>query len=176
MIKNGIIIQGSSRSHGDTRKISEFIISSSPEPLEFIDLLNFEINHYDYNHRHQGDDFFKIIEKLLKYDSWIFITPVYWYSMSGVMKVFLDRFTDLLKVRKNYGRQLKGKNLAMVSCSNDKDRTSGFELPFINTAAYLEMNFSGEIHTWVSDGEISEESRQLIQKFISDFQDTAGTT
>ena len=34
----------------------------------------------------------------------IFVTPVYWYAMSGRMKVFFDRWTDLLKIDKDTGR------------------------------------------------------------------------
>ncbi len=44
-----------------------------------------------------------------KYDVLIFATPVYWYSMSGIMKVFFDRITDLLTIKKDIGRKLKGK-------------------------------------------------------------------
>ena len=44
-----------------------------------------------------------------KYDTWIFVTPVYWYSMSGQMKIFLDRITDLLKWHKDEGRKIRGK-------------------------------------------------------------------
>ncbi|MCP4458779.1 MAG: NAD(P)H-dependent oxidoreductase [Cytophagales bacterium] len=36
-------------------------------------------------------------------------TPVYWYSMSGIMKVFLDRIYDVLTIEKELGRKLHGK-------------------------------------------------------------------
>ena len=50
-----------------------------------------------------------------KYDTIIFATPVYWYSMSGILKVFIDRITDLLTIEKELGRKLRGKKMAVVS-------------------------------------------------------------
>ena len=37
-----------------------------------------------------------LIPIIEKYDTLIFATPVYWYSMSGIMKVFFDRKNDNL--------------------------------------------------------------------------------
>ena len=43
-------------------------------------------NYYDYEYKNQNDDFLPTIKKILAYDLILFITPVYWYSMSGIMK------------------------------------------------------------------------------------------
>ncbi|QQU01999.1 NAD(P)H-dependent oxidoreductase [Myroides odoratus] len=43
----------------------------------------------EYSFQNKEDDFFVVVEHLVnKYDILIFVIPVYWYSMSGVMKIF----------------------------------------------------------------------------------------
>ncbi|HJK86181.1 MAG TPA: NAD(P)H-dependent oxidoreductase [Candidatus Megaira endosymbiont of Nemacystus decipiens] len=108
-----IIIFGSSRSHGNTRKIIDEI--TRDHSLPFIDLNDFEITPFDYEHRNKGDDFIPLIEKIVNYDTMIIATPVYWYQMSTQHKIFFDRFSDLLKIRKDLGRKLRGKNLFVIS-------------------------------------------------------------
>ena len=56
-----------------------------------------------------------------KYDTIIFATPVYWYSMSGTLKTFFDRLSDLLHYKKELGRQMRGKKMAMISNSGEND-------------------------------------------------------
>jgi len=58
----------------------------------------------------------------------------------------------LVTIRKELGRQLKGTNLIVVSCSNDNDMGEGFALPFSQTAHYMEMHFKGHFHVWRENG------------------------
>jgi hypothetical protein len=74
-----IIIFGSSRSDGNTRKIIDEIIRD--HSLTFIDLNDFEITPFDYEHKNKGDDFIPLIEKIMNYDTMIIATPVYWYQI-----------------------------------------------------------------------------------------------
>ncbi|MFM8490444.1 MAG: NAD(P)H-dependent oxidoreductase [Candidatus Methylopumilus sp.] len=68
-----VIIFGSSRSFGNTRKVIDDILGSSE--IGLFDLNNFDISPFDYEHRNQSDDFIPLIEKLLAYDTWIIGTP-----------------------------------------------------------------------------------------------------
>lgn len=52
-----------------------------------------------------NDDFRIVVDKVLKRDIIVFLTPVYWYSMSGRMKNLIDRLTSL----ENVGKMLDGK-------------------------------------------------------------------
>ena len=56
--------------------------------------------------------------------------------MSGILKVFFDRMSDLLHYKKELGRKLRGKEMAMISNSAGNDRREGFEMPFIESAKY----------------------------------------
>jgi multimeric flavodoxin WrbA len=160
-----VIIQGSSRSKGDTNKVVNYI--ATKYDCDVIDLYIKNIGHYDYNYNNINDDFTPLITEIIKkYDTIIFATPVYWYTMSGVLKVFFDRLSDLIRIHKDLGRQLRGKNMAMISSSNHNDLKDGFAMPFRESANYLGMTYLGNAHAWVEDGIINPEAKALIETFI----------
>jgi len=141
-----VIIVASSRKDGNTNDLAQKLIELSG--WDIINLLDYNISHFDYDHKNTEDDFLPLIEKLiLTYDHFIFVTPVYWYSMSGVLKVFFDRFTDLLTIRKELGRKLKGKKMSVITTSTGDHLDDVFWIPFKETAQYLEMNFIATLHT-----------------------------
>lgn len=110
--------------------------------LEIIDLLDFKISPYKYKSSEQEDDFIAIIEKIIDADRVIFATPVYWYAMSGVMKDFIDRFSDLLGGKhKELGEKLYGKKIDLLSTGSDLEIPNGFSVPFNLTTTYFGMDF-----------------------------------
>lgn len=54
------------------------------------------------------DDFKLVMEKMLDSDIIVFLTPVYWYSMSGRMKNLIDRLTSLENVNKMLDGKIGG--------------------------------------------------------------------
>ncbi|TRX38158.1 NAD(P)H-dependent oxidoreductase [Flavobacterium sp. ZT3R18] len=140
-----VIIVGSSRSKGNTSKIVDEI--SIQINADVIDLRDYSISYYDYESKNVADDFLPLIKSILeKYDTLIFATPIYWYSMSGIMKVFFDRFSDLIRIEKETGRELRGKNFAVISNSHDNEIDFDFYIPFRKSAEYLGMNYLGDKH------------------------------
>ncbi|MFH6770292.1 flavodoxin family protein [Gaetbulibacter aquiaggeris] len=158
-----IIVQGSSRNNGNTNKIVQ-ILQKYLE-CDLIDLSECDIRQYDYENRNKNDDFLTTIKKIVEYDLIIFATPVYWYSMSGTLKTFFDRITDCLKIDKETGRKLRGKNMAAISCGSDSHENEGFFIPFEKSAEYLGMNYFGHIHTWIEEKEPSDSTLDLIKDF-----------
>jgi len=145
MTSKTVIIMASARSEGNTATMAERI--GGHLKADVIDLRSFKIGHYDYEHNYQEDDFIDLFRnRIIIAETIIFATPVYWYSMSGRMKVFLDRMTDLLKIEKDLGRQLKGKNLAIFTTSNGGNIGEDFWRPFSETADYLGMNYLTNTH------------------------------
>jgi multimeric flavodoxin WrbA len=154
-----LVILGSSRKDGDTRKIVDELIEISG--WDVIDLNDYDFSYYDYEHKNLDDDYLDLMRKIIAdYDVLIFATPVYWYSMSGIMKVFFDRITDLLDEEKDLGRKLRGKSLAAISCSGGDNLGESFWLPFSETARYLGMNYLGHTHT-VAGHDESENLRRF---------------
>ncbi|WP_299891472.1 flavodoxin family protein [uncultured Lacinutrix sp.] len=165
-MKKGIIIQGSSRSNGDTSKIVSILKTKTG--FDVVDLKTKNIGHFDYEFKNKADDFASLFKNIVtNYKVIVFVTPIYWYAMSGIMKVFFDRISDFLKLEKDYGRQLRGMDMASVSSSNDSRFYEGFEMPFENSADYLGMNYKGHLHTWIDNGSVSIEVNNNIEEFVN---------
>lgn len=98
-------------------KITTFIGSSREESNSEIlaDLVTKDINHtkidlknlsiqpiHDLRHADGGfqlvdDDYDTIINAFLESDLIIFSTPIYWYTMSGIMKNMIDRLSHAIR-------------------------------------------------------------------------------
>lgn len=145
MENKGVIIVGTSRNQGNTTRISQLI--SEKMNFDVINLNDYQISYYDYESKNIDDDFLPLIKNIIeKYDTLVFSTPVYWYSMSGVMKVFFDRFSDLIRIEKETGRKLRGKKMFVVSNNHDDEMEYDFYLPFRLSAEYLGIEYLGNHH------------------------------
>ena len=162
---NRLIIQGSSRSQGHTSHIIN--VFKKEMPFDVLDLNEMHIAPFDYEFNNTNDDFLPAIKNIANnYDLLLFATPVYWYSMSGIMKNFFDRISDCLKIEKETGRKLKGKKMAIVSVGSDDQEIPGFYVPFQKSAKYLEMQYLGHLHTWMEGACMDARVEKQIQEFI----------
>ena len=143
------VLLGSARKQGETRKAVDVLFSQ--HSTDIIDLLDYDIAHYDYEHTNQSDDFIRLAERLVGYSHIVLATPVYWYAMSGVMKVFFDRLTDLITVRKDIGRLLKGKHISLLVTGTGDELPEGFEVPFRLTCDYFDMRFVTTCYWYTGD-------------------------
>ena len=142
-----VIIVGSSRKNGNTTAVAEAI--AQQYDFSIVNLGDYNFSYYDYESLNITDDFLPLMKEIIqKYDTLIFATPIYWYSMSGVMKVFFDRFSDLIRIEKDWGRKLRDKKMAVISNSHDfeKDLDYNFYIPFVKSAEYLGMQYLGNKH------------------------------
>lgn len=161
---DAIIIFGSSRSDGNTRKYANYI--QAKLDCDLVDLVEKKINYYDYQHTNSDDDFLSIAESIINKDHIIFITPVYWYSMSARMKTFFDRLTDLTTIRKELGKSLQGKKVHLLSCSWNNKKVENFEMPFDATAKYFKMDFVQYLNVYSKGEGIPEDQFTPTDKFI----------
>ena len=142
-----VIILASARSDGNTAAIAEYLCAQLTAPI--IDLSTRSIAPFSYDNDYPAaDDFLRTFQELLPYDEWFFLTPVYWYTMSAQLKVFLDRFSDVLRYHQEWVPGLAGKSMWPICCSSDAELIPHFFTPFQLTAAYLDMIYRGELHTW----------------------------
>jgi multimeric flavodoxin WrbA len=163
-----IVIAGSSRNDGATKKLIQDL--SQLFALEAVDLNDYRFDYYDYEGKNRGDDFLPLMRKLIdNYDVLIFLTPVYWYAMSGIMKVFFDRITDLLSIEKDLGRKLRGKSMAALSVSLGGNLGEHFWLPFSESANYLGMNYLGHLHTFEEEDE-TDNLKEFYTRISDAFQ------
>ena len=134
-----IVVLGSSRGLGKTWKSVQMITEGS---IPIIDLNTAKISPYDYEHRNIDDDYLSIMKTIVEHDLIILATPVYWYSMSAQMKIFIDRLSDLLEISKDTGRKLRGKRLFVIA-SFSTSMPEGFEKPFSQTCEYMGIKYEG---------------------------------
>ena len=133
-----IIINGSHNRNGDTTKLIQEIY---PE-IACLKLIDYTIEIYNYDETYsEKDQFLEIINQILEFDEIIFATPVYWYSMSSLMKIFFDRLTDLISSQETIGRKLMGKKVRVITSSIGNHLDDNFFLPFIETANYLHLEY-----------------------------------
>ena len=85
--------------------------------------------------------------------------------MSGTMKIFFDRLSDLLYKHKDWGRKLRGKSLACLSVSNSDDIEDSFYKAFRLSADYLGMTYLGQHHAWRAHQAISSEVKNGLDDF-----------
>ncbi len=116
----------------------------------------------------KDDDFKFCFDQIIDgHELVIFATPVYWYTMSGILKNFIDRISDCLSIYRQDGRKLRGMKMAMLSCSLNDDRPKHFVEPSKLSASYLGMEYFGDIHCFM-DGELLDDtSIKRISNFAS---------
>ncbi|MDO6426026.1 flavodoxin family protein [Thalassotalea sp. 1_MG-2023] len=148
-----VIIVATSRKNGNTTKSADAL--ASVLSADIIDLTHYQLSYYDYQHQNQDDDFLTLVEQVLQYDLIVYASPVYWYAMSGQMKVFFDRLTDLLTVKKLMGRALKNKYNAVISTGAEATAPDCFVKPFALTAGYFDMIFLGNFYFPVFEQEVA---------------------
>ncbi len=147
-----LILQASARPDGDTHHVATELARRLE--ADHLDLLDFTVHYFRYEQTYPADDqFLELVDIWLRYDRIVFASPVYWYSMSGYLKVFFDRISDLLMKHKDLGRQLRGRQLAVLAVSNDGVVEECFFGPFELSAGYLGMDYGPVWRGWV-EGEV----------------------
>ena len=162
------IIYGSGKNAINTPAIAKYLSDSMA--IEKYDLKDYEFSDFDYKFENSDDDFLPLIQEIIEeYDHLIIISPVYWYSMSAVLKKFFDRISDLLKTEKDIGRQLRGKKMSVISNSGSDDQERYFFKPFELSAEYLGMQYMGDCHVVISDGNISEAVKSKLEWILESY-------
>lgn len=147
------VIYASARANGNTAKLLAYWRASASEDL-IIDLTQRSILPFSYQQDTRSDDFMETIHTLIEIKHWLWVTPVYWYSMTTWHKLFLDRMTDLLTGNKALGRKLRGKSFSVLANSASETLPACFSQTFELTANYLGMTWLGAEHVPVMNDQI----------------------
>lgn len=158
------IVLGSSRSKGNTSALAQTVQKALD--AELFDLADFQIQPYSYKTQWQ-DDFMPLMDKLLGFDRIILASPMYWYSASAQMKIFLDRLSDLLSRDKQKGRSLRGKEAALLATGYNEQPADCFEQMFELTFNYLGMKYRGMEYSSCKPEFNLSEHLQGVQTFVS---------
>ena len=151
---NVVYINGSSRKGGHTTAIGKVLSSNK----NVIHLTDYRIGFFEYDNSNSDDDFIPLIQELMENNVWVFLTPVYWYTMSGRMKVFFDRLTDLIKWNDDLSLQFNKIKWYALSCGSDSYEVPEFFKPIQLSADYLDAEYMGDVHVWKDKRKPMEEA------------------
>lgn len=166
-----LIIIGSCRLDSNTSSFVNYLFRETEHSIA--DLLSYQIAPYSYDGSYPSTDTFNhLVEKILDHELLVFATPVYWYSMSGLMKTMFDRFTDLIRIHKPLGRKLKNKHIFLLAVGSNAALPEGFCIPFINSADYLDMHYQGAIYYSTDESVTAEEKEKMKKSFTGLIQKT----
>ncbi|MEM6711792.1 MAG: NAD(P)H-dependent oxidoreductase [Pseudomonadota bacterium] len=164
-----LAILGTSRSGGNTAQALFKLVEK--QPVTCVDLNDLAIAPYHYEHAYAvEDDFHALAKRLASAETILLATPVYWYTMSAQMKVFFDRLSDLLTIRKPLGRALAGKRLSFLSVGTQAELPQGFADPFWQTCDYFDMVYHPGLYLQAEDVfEMTEGRKQIMMDFAIGF-------
>lgn len=138
------VLLGSSRKNGNTDRLAGQLVEGLDAVKLYLSDYNIQpINDYRHSERESfpDDDYLMLMEQVLKQDIIVFATPVYWYGMSGVMKTFVDRWSQsLLENRAGFRAALSAKKAFVIAIGDDEPHLKG--LPLIQQFQYI-FDFAG---------------------------------
>lgn len=159
------ILLGTSNKNGNTSALVDFVATSINASV--FKLKDYVISPFDYDHKNIDDDFIPLVKKLLEFDHIIFASPVYWYTMSAQMKIFFDRLSDLLHIKKELGRKLRGLSASVISTGSSQKPERSFEEVFINSFNYLSMDYKGMLYCYCEQKFVLSEHETDINHYYS---------
>ncbi len=160
------ILLGTSRYGGNTHQMVDVLAADLGADV-FL-LKDYAMTPYDYEHHNRGDDFLPLLRTLMTYDDIIFATPIYWYTMSAQMKIFFDRFSDILDIEKPLGRKLRGQRCWICSTGVEEGAPPQcFEDVFRLSFEYLGMDYRGQLFCECPDAFVLADHQTAIKTFAN---------
>ncbi|MED1471908.1 NAD(P)H-dependent oxidoreductase [Bacillus salipaludis] len=147
------VLYGGTRPNGNTEALTEHAIRGLD--VERINLRDFSIlpiedaRHDEAGFQDRGDDYNAVIDRVLEHDTLIFATPVYWYSMSGTMKNFIDRWSHSMRDAKypDFKKQMSAKKAYVVAVGGDNPYVKALPMiqQFKHIFDFMGMEFAGYV-------------------------------
>ncbi|MGI8315619.1 flavodoxin family protein [Halobacillus mangrovi] len=147
-----LTILGSSRKDGNT----ELLVRKA---LDNVDHTTIRLSDYhikpivDLRHSATGfypvnDDYEELLAQFLSHDLIIFATPIYWFGMSGQMKIFIDRWSQYLRdERFNFKEKLAHQKAYVMMTGGSDPKFTGLPLiqQFDHIFDFVDMSFEDYI-------------------------------
>ncbi|RYL97094.1 flavodoxin family protein [Sporolactobacillus sp. THM7-7] len=97
----------------------------------------------------EKDDYPSLIRKQMLADIILFVTPVYWYGLSSLLKLYIDRWSETLRDPSlpDFKEKMKGKEVHLITVGGDYPYVKA--LPMIQQMQFicdfLQMTFGSYI-------------------------------
>lgn len=95
------------------------------------------------------DDYRSLIQEQMLADVILFVTPVYWYGLSSLLKTYIDRWSETLRdpSMPDFKEKMKSKEVYLITVGGDHPSLKA--LPMIQQMQYIteffQMKFGGYI-------------------------------
>lgn len=134
-----LFINGSPNKNGNTVRLTKKFLKD--KEFQTLNLVDYKI--YSYGQRFEDDQFNEVIEQMKQADTIVIGSPLYWHSMSGLIRNLLDRFYDLLDED-----LLKGKDVYFVfqGYAPTKEQLLAGEYTIKRFASLYGMNYKSMIN------------------------------
>ncbi|PYZ96735.1 NAD(P)H-dependent oxidoreductase [Alteribacter lacisalsi] len=147
-----LVLYGSSRADGNSEQLAEKLIGNhKAERMYMREKRMADIEdrrHVPAGFEKKDDDYYEVLDRLMAHDTVIFVTPLYWYGMSGVMKRFVDRWSETLRDRKvPFRATMKEKTFYLVVTGGDnpKQKALPLVLQFQHICTFFGTEFGGYV-------------------------------
>ncbi|MFA5260061.1 MAG: flavodoxin family protein [Candidatus Omnitrophota bacterium] len=158
MSKNILILNGSPKRIGNTTKLVEWFVEGALSnggkvEINRVASLNFKSNGCLSCRRCQSnkayecvldDDVRKVLKKMIKADTIVFATPLYFYGPSAQLKLIMDRMFSLYKwdnSTNTFESPMKGKTMLLLLSAYEDVGLDIVEKSFKLIADYSDMKF-----------------------------------
>ena len=175
-----LVIHGSSRKEGNTKDLTKVVLNSlEQDQYQELDLLDYNIQpiiderHTEFGFTPVADDYETVIKELLQAQTILFVTPLYWFAMSGRLKNFIDRFSQSLRnADYDFKEQIKGKKAYVLVVGGEKAPLTALPLiqQFQLIFQFLGIEFAGYcIGKGVKPQEVLQSAESITAaKFLGD--------
>lgn len=110
--------------NGNTYRIGEKILENIEHNV--IQMVDFKI--YQYGQIYDDDQIKEVFNEIQKSDTIVIGTPVYWYTVGGILKTFIDRLYLLPEAK-----ILNGKKLYVFAQGESPDKATKDSITFLAT-------------------------------------------
>ncbi|MBU9789687.1 NAD(P)H-dependent oxidoreductase [Lentilactobacillus sp. IMAU92037] len=133
-----LFINASAEANGDTETLAKTLIDG--QKYETINLADLKIAQYGQQNDH--DDFAKVCDQMASVDTLVFGTPIYWSDMTGYMKTFIDRMTEV----RSEDNPFAGKDMYLVITGTaPEDAIDHIKHVWDHVAQRFDMQFKGTV-------------------------------
>nr|WSY52582.1 NAD(P)H-dependent oxidoreductase [Streptomyces sp. NBC_00886] len=175
MTRRFLFVLGSARLDGNTELLARRAAEQLPPDVEqrWIRLADHPIPDF-LDMRHDGpvrpaenDDVRQLLDATLSATDIVIASPVYWYSLSGLTKRYLDYWSDWLRVPgADFRATMAGRTLWGVSVLAEEEEVVADPLigSLNNSAAYMKMRFGGVLlGNGSARGDVLNDARALAR-------------
>ena len=131
-----LFMNSSPNKNGNTYRIGEELLKDINHAI--MQMSDYKIS--QYGQVFNDDQIKEVLDKTKPYNTLVIGTPVYWYTVSGILKTFIDRLYMLPEAE-----VLKGKNLYLFAQGSAPDEATVKSITFLanRLSSLMGMNLKG---------------------------------